>query len=137
MTARGRSGSAKPRAEISVWEWLTAALGLVLVLGAVALMLVDGVANGSRPPDVAVRALRTQRAANGWLVEIEAANRGTETAAELEISGELSRGGRVLESASATLDYLPGGARRRAGLYFKEDPRTGELELRPVGFREP
>ena len=137
MTARGRGGSAKSRSEISVWEWLTAALGLVLVLGAVALMLFDGAANGSRPPDVSVRAVRTLRTAGGWLVEIEAANRGTETAAELEISGELSRGGRVLESATATVDYLPGGARRRAGLYFSEDPGTGELRLRPVGFREP
>ena len=118
-------------------EWVTAAIGLALIVGAVGVVVADGVGSNGGPPQVAVRPLQILPAGDGWLVRFEARNDGGGAAAEVQVSGVLSRAGQQPEESSATLDYVPGGGRREGGLFFTADPNSGSLELTADGYRQP
>lgn len=119
-------------------EWAMAALGLVLLLGVIAVLLADafGGRNGA-PPAIAVNNLGVVRTPAGWVVEFEARNASRRPAAEVPVTGVLSAGGVELERRTATLDYLPGGGVSRGGLVFRNEPAGGTLELSADGYREP
>ena len=121
---------------ISALEWAVAAVGLLLVLGTVAFLLVDAV-RGDAPPRLAARADSViVRGAAEFVVPFTARNDGGATAAEVTVVGEL-RDGAGVEAARAQLDYLPGASERRGTLVFTRDPRAGTLRLRVEGWREP
>ena len=133
---RGRGGNGGAE-RISALEWVVAALGLLLVVGAVAFLAVDAVRGGDRPPDVVVRAdTVVALEGGGWLVRFSARNRGRETAASVGIAGEL-RDAAGTETSRVTLDYLPGRSARTGGLFFRRDPRRAELRLRAEGYQAP
>ena len=142
MTAQEKSGGernakrANRSNEISWLEWLVAAIGLVLVVGVVAFMIVE--ANGdSGPPRISVRVDSVVVLDDGtYLVEFTADNRSDASAAAVGITGEV-RDGAESETSSATLDYLPARSERRGGLHFKLDPRRGTIRLRAAGYQEP
>ncbi|HEX2095121.1 MAG TPA: TIGR02588 family protein [Longimicrobiaceae bacterium] len=129
-----RSGSHE---EPSVWEWVTAAGGTLLVLGTVGLMLSEALRGESTPPDVVVSVERVEAVENGFRVEFRVENRGGETAAGVKVEGEVRGGGGTTETSEMTLDYIPGRATRRGGLFFREDPRGSGLTLRASGYAEP
>jgi len=142
VTAQEKSGGernakrANRSNEISWLEWLVAAIGLVLVVGVVAFMIVE--ANGdSGPPRISVRVDSVVVLDDGtYLVEFTADNRSDASAAAVGITGEV-RDGAESETSSATLDYLPARSERRGGLHFKLDPRRGTIRLRAAGYQEP
>ena len=78
-----------------------------------------------------------QPAGDGFVARIAGVNASPETAAAVQVEGVLSRGGEEVESATATLDYVPGHSEKRGGLFFAEDPREGDLRLRALGYQEP
>lgn len=121
----------------SVWEWVTAAAGTLLVLGTVGLMLVEALRGESTPPDVVVSVDRVQAVTGGFRVEFRAENRGGETAAGVKVEGEVRGGGGETETSEMTLDFLPAKATRRGGLFFRDDPRGSRLTLRASGYSEP
>ena len=118
-------------------EWAVAALGLALVVATVGFLALEATGGPKRPPDVAVRVSSVARLSKGFLVRFTAVNRGDETAAAVAVEGELSRAGRPVETSQASLDYLPAHSERAGGLFFREDPRRGKLELRPLGYEAP
>lgn len=118
-------------------EWIMAAVGLVLLLGAIGVILADALAGDGEPPTLSVERLGATRTPAGWVVEFRARNASQRPAAEVQVTGVLSAGGAELERRSTTLDYLPGGGDRRGGLLFRTDPAAGELELQAEGYREP
>ena len=142
MTSREKGDSARDakRAnhtkEISWLEWLVAAIGLVLVVGVVAFMIVE--ANGDPgPPRIEVRVDSVVALDDGtYLVEFTAGNRSDASAAAVGIAGEVRDGGET-ETSHATLDYLPARSERRGGLHFTLDPRRGTIRLRAEGYQEP
>lgn len=69
------------------------------------------------------------------MARITVYNTGGSTAAQVEIGGELVVSGDV-ERSQVTLDYVPDGSLKRAGLIFHGDPGNGTLNVRPVGYRE-
>ena len=122
------------RDETSVAEWLVAALGLVLVIGAVAFLLYQVLAVETKPPDIVLRAGETVKNQQGYLVMITVRNEGGRTVAGLTVEGSLNDGGEVSE---VTIDYVPPHSEREAGLFFNEDPRTSGLSLRATGYQDP
>ena len=82
-----------------------------------------------------MRAAKVTETPYGYVVDVVASNTGGETAAQVVIEGELIGGSP--EWREATIDYLPAGSERRAGLVFGADPRTHGLKLRAKGFVEP
>lgn len=124
-------------ARTPVLEWATAALGLVLILGAIAVIVADGLAGDGSPPMIVVDRSEVVRTPGGWLVQFEARNLSHATAAEVQVTGVLRRSGAEPEERSVTLDYLPGGGRREGALLFSADPAAASLELAAEGYRAP
>ena len=116
-------------------EWIAGAIGLVIVVVALVL-LVREVRRPVTPPDIAVQLDSVTAGRHAYVVHFTAHNAGTSPASGVGVVATLVAPGDSLES-SATLDHLPGGARRHGGVFFPIDPRTRELRMRVVGYREP
>ncbi len=112
-------------------EWIVAGLGLLGISAAFLVILEQALNDGTTPPDLKLVAREMRLMGSGWVVEVEAANTGDHTAADVQIEGRLGT-----EIATAELDYLPAHGHGNASLRFDKDPRQG-LELKVVGWREP
>ena len=127
----GGAGASSP------WEWVAGAVSTVMVLLVVGFIASNALTGDGSPPAVEVRPDSVLRAGGMWIVPFSAENRGDRTAAGLQVRGELKEGERVVESSDATVDYVPGHAMRRGGLFFHADPRAYQMELRAHGFQNP
>jgi uncharacterized protein (TIGR02588 family) len=132
----------KPEAQsvaIPPAEWAVAAIGATLVLAALVVLIWDGLYGSHSPPQVSLAVGEIIRVPDGYLVEVQVTNRGAGTAEALGIRGSLARWPQdhSPESAEAELAFLPGRSHRKVGLYFRSDPRKGQLSLYAVGFSDP
>jgi len=121
----------------STWEWVVAAVGLLLVVGSIAFMIYEGIWGDHSPPAVRIQLDSIAETENGYLVRFRASNSGGSTAEGLTIEGQLSRDDQNIETGETTLDYLPSHSERKGGLFFKQDPRQFELKMRALGYEEP
>lgn len=119
-------------------EWIAAVTGLLvllLLLGAIGL---DALQGGVRlPPDIRMDVHPVMKAGDRYLVRFDVRNSGGETAAALEIEGQLTDQGQVIETSSSTIDYVPGHGAAQGGLYFQHDPTGLTLKVRPLGYQAP
>lgn len=121
----------------STLEWLAAAIGLILLLGV--LVVIGREAwwgETAQPPSIVVAMTKAAPLEDGYLVEFEARNRSSGTAAAVTVEGKLGEGEEA-ETTTATLDYVAGYGRATGGLFFKNDPRHGRLALRALGYQLP
>lgn len=135
--AKGKGGGLRPVS--TNWsEWVVACLGALLVASTIAYLAYAAISHDNRVPLVTVQAKEpVERMPAGFHVPFSARNDSSATAAEVRIEGELLQDGAVVERRSATLDYLPGFSVRGGGLFFRNDPRTGELRLSVAGYQRP
>jgi uncharacterized protein (TIGR02588 family) len=131
-----RESHVGPR-QIPLFEWLVAGVGALLVTGTIGYLVVQGLWRDATPPDVRVEALRVLALEHNYVVEFRALNEGGEPAAELLVEGELIGPDGSVETAEATVDYLPPASHREGGLFFSRDPGAFELRLRAKGYAEP
>ena len=132
--SRGRS---KTRKE-PLLEWIAAAIGLVVTVSMMAIIGLEALrGDATQLPAIEVRATRVVQASTGFVVEIVAANHSGGTAAAVQIEGTLASAGAEVETSSLTLDYVPGHAERKGGLFFTRDPRRHQLEVRALGYQAP
>lgn len=122
---------------IPIWEWIVAAIGLMVVAGVLGFLLYEALGGNQLPPDVKLSVDSVVQTGNGYLVKITAANQGGSTAEGVIVEGELRRGTEPVERSQTTIDYLPPHSEKRAGLFFTRDPRQFELQVRPFGYEEP
>lgn len=134
---RDRGKADNPGEAPPLWERVVAALGLLLVLATLGFLLYEGIWGGQAPPDVNVEPQGIFESGESYLVEFKARNDGDQTAANVRITGVLVRDGQVLEQAEVTMDYVPAGSMQAGGLYFRNDPRRGELTLGASGYQVP
>lgn len=138
MDQGSQKDGGKPEEHISLLEWVSAAIGLLITL---ALLGVVGWQaynqSGDVPPAVEVRVDRIVPVASGYVVELTASNRSPTTASNIEIEGELTESGRPVATSRASLDYVPGRSERRGGLFFDRDPRAYQLDVRALGYATP
>lgn len=130
-------GEAERGPGTSPWEWAAAAASLLLVLGAIGFLLRQAVVGVPSPPAIVLSVDSVHPAPGGFHVGFRARNLGGTTAASLHVAGELRDGERVVETSEATVGFVPPGAERRGGLFFREDPRRHALELRALGYEYP
>ena len=124
--------------EIPLLEWVSAAVGLVIVLGMFGFLAVDAMRSDSgMPPIMRVEPVRLTVASGQYVLQVNVSNSSRKAGAGVQISGELKRGGASIESSAATLSYVPGQSQRRAGLVFRHDPRRFELDRRVTGYERP
>ena len=124
---------AKILGETPLLEWLTGGLGAVVFCVMLGMLIATGVNGADAPPDVRISVERVSPVRGGYVVEFEAENAGDATAADVEITAELSSG----ESASLHFDYLAPHSSRRGGVFFRSDPRASDLSLRAEGYSDP
>ena len=113
-----------PRPVRPVLQWAMAVLGGLVTLGVVAVVLWEAM-QPSRPPALSARIVAVEATPAGHVAEIKVVNDGDDTAAAVDIEGEL--GGRT---ATATLDYVPGRGHATAYLRFDEDPRGAAVAVK-------
>jgi uncharacterized protein (TIGR02588 family) len=123
--------------EAPLWMWGIGLLGLILILGSIGFALYEAIAGDSSPPNVTVQVEAILPVQNGFLVEFRVINEGGTTAAGLMVEGELRNGAEVVETSDTTIDYLPSHSERAGGLFFTQDPRQYELQLRAKGYETP
>lgn len=123
---------AKSKAKPPLLEWIASAIGLVLILGVMAVVARDAF-NGSAgmAPDINIVARAPEQMGGRWLVRFEAHNLSPVTAAQVTIEGA-SPGG---ETSTAVIDYIPGRSTRGAGLIFSREPAG--VRLRALGYQDP
>lgn len=112
-----------------VLQWIMGGLGLVLTLAAAGVIVHEAMQPPS-PPDLAAEVTETRPAAAGFVAEIEVRNEGRDTAAAVQVEGR--SGG---ETASTTIDYVPGRGRTEVALAFSGAPAP--VEARVTGWSEP
>jgi hypothetical protein len=117
-----RSGSQKQQEEnaIPVWEWIVAAIGLVLVASVIGFLLYEAIAGSRLPPDVKLSVDSVVQIRNGFLAKITAVNEGGITAEGVDIEGELKRGNR----AKPDHHRLPAAALGKEGrsIFYSRSP---------------
>lgn len=118
-------------------EWTVAALSSAMVLVLLGFLLHDALTRSPSPPDLDVRSDSVVSVGAGHLVAVTVSNGGGRTAASVQLRGELLRGDTVLETSQASIDYVPVGAHRGAGLQFARDPELYVVRIRVVGYEEP
>ena len=117
-------------------EWLVAGLGLIVTAAVLIVLGLAALAPAS-PPELSARAASVTRVSAGFRVEVEVRNSGRDTAAGVEVEGVLTPPVGLPETATATLDYVPGGGTETLTLLFREDPRRGRIALMVRGWSEP
>lgn len=123
--------------EAPLWMWGIGLLGLIFILGSIGLALYEAALGDSSPPDVTVQLEQITPAKNGFLVEFRVINEGGTTAAGLVVEGTLQNGNEIIESSNTTVEYAPSHSERQGGLFFTQDPRQYELQLRATGYETP
>ena len=129
--------SNKAKADSTKQTRVLAALGLIFVLGSFGLMVRETVIAGKRVAQLSIAVGEIAPSTHGYRVNLVIENRGNATAAALVVEGTLRRNGKVVETSEATLDYVSAGSRRDVVLFFTNDPRQGDLVVRPLGYVEP
>ena len=133
---KGRGKAAA--APVSLLESVSAAIGLALVVAMLAFLAYGAArSRNDTPPIMRVEPVGLTAAGGQYIVEVELSNRSRSTGASVGVEGVLKRGGREVETSSATFAYVPGKSRRRGGLIFTGDPRSHVLELRVTGYERP
>jgi len=127
-----------PLSQTPPLEWAAAGIGLLFLLFLLGAIGYDGVTGASRhPPAISIKLGPITKVGSTYVVTFEAINRGGGTAAALEIEGQLSTDGKIVETGSATIDYVPGHGKAGGGIFFAHDPSRLTLDVRPTGFQTP
>jgi uncharacterized protein (TIGR02588 family) len=141
MMAKARSKAPERKSvapPVPLWEWLVAALGLLLVVGMVGLLLYEAASESAYAPDVTLEANTPIKLNSGWHLTIQAVNRGDKAAAQLTIAAELrDKDSQVVETAELTFDYLAPHSSRTGGVYFINDPAKFQLQLASKSYVSP
>lgn len=120
-------------------EWCVFAVSCVLVLGTVAALVAQWWNAGTRQPPRITLTLGASTSGPGYYaMQVQAMNRGEETAEDVLIQVTLERhdGGR--EQSQLRIQYLPRGARREGWVTFESDPaQARKIYARPLGYEKP
>lgn len=119
------------------WERAVALVGALMFAGLLAYLFIDAVWGDVSPPDIEAAVEAIENNGQDYVVTFVTRNVGGRTASQVLVRGRLMRDGELLEEAEATFAYIPSGSERRGGLFFRENPRQGTIELLPSGYVDP
>jgi uncharacterized protein (TIGR02588 family) len=132
-----RPHACKRDAETPLLEWLIGGIGVALLVSCVAFLVYQGLTDAERPGPITSIVTDVIAAGDRHVVRFEIRNGGSQTLSNLHLSAHLLEDGREIESARMVIDYLPGHSSREGGFYFRRDPRSFTVEIRPEGYQRP
>jgi uncharacterized protein (TIGR02588 family) len=106
-----------------VLQWSMAALGGAVTVAAISVMVWEGL-QPSAPPMLRARIVEIEATAAGHVAMVQVTNDGDETAAAVKIEAVLDD-----QTATATLDYVPGHGEAKAYFRFDANPRTAVVRV--------
>lgn len=133
--SKGRKNTESPEPH---WvEWLTGAICALLVAAMFGWIGYD--IYRYQPEDarfeIAVTGVEGQP--GQYRMKFDIRNLSMTTAAQVQVRGDLQQNGATQESADVTFDYVASESRDTGTLFFRNDPRSGTLNLNVVGYTEP
>jgi len=127
----------RKKTNIPALEWFFAAVGLILVVGVLGFLIYHAIIDKGTPPNLNVKIDSIVQRENGFLVKFVIENTGDETAADVNVEGELKKGAETIETSGVTVDYVPSHSEKKGGLFFKEKSGGFEIELHAKGYNTP
>lgn len=122
----------------SLLEWTAGAIGALVAAAIVTFLALEAIASSEKkPPLLEVRPTALVAGPGTHIVQVKVFNRSAQTAATVQIEGELKQGASVVETSTATIGYVPGHSERQAGLIFTRDPRRHDVQMRVTGYELP
>jgi uncharacterized protein (TIGR02588 family) len=137
VLAREQRAQQSPDHAVPVWEWIVAAIGLLLLVGSIGLLSYEALTSDMSPPDITIQIESVQAVTGGYVVTLRVMNSGTATAAAVRVEGVLKRAMTVIETSEMTIDYVPARSERSGGLFFQNDPQQFQREFRALGYQAP
>lgn len=126
------------REETPAFEWLSAAIGFILVASTIGYLIYSAVVQGDSPPNLSIENYTISKNGNDYLVQFTLSNSGDNNAAEITVEGKITGGEKDLETSAVTIDYAPAHSTREGGLLFKHEPvKDKNFEIRAVGYKKP
>lgn len=107
------------------------ALAGFLVTLATALILARAALSDPPPATLTIAAESFRPTGGGWVVDVVIVNHGGRAASSVDVEGQVGE-----QLAGATLDYVPGGGKKKASLVFTT-PTRPDPALRVLGWSEP
>lgn len=117
-------------------EWVTFAVSCVVVLAVAGLLVVQLLRHDEVARPVARVAGPVVATSGAFHVPVDVRNNGDETAAEIQVTAELTIDGETA-TADQTIDFLAGGEQESLTFVFDDDPRAGELTVGVGSYRAP
>ena len=105
-------------------QWGMALLGAVITLTAIGIVVWEAL-QPTAPPALSARIVAVDVTAAGQVATVRVQNDGDDTAAAVDIEGILGD-----QTATASLDYVPGHGHAKAYLRFDADPRAAAVSVK-------
>lgn len=125
------------RSKRPVIEWIVGGISLLITFGLIGFIGWNAMQGPLTKPQISLHVTGIEASGEFYLVEFKAFNHGDQTAADVAVEGHLSAQGQETEIKGTTLDYLPGQSHASGGLFFRSDPRKGNLRISAVGYQLP
>lgn len=106
------------------------------VVVSVVALIVAQIPGHDRPAAPVARVERVREVGDAFHVDVTVRNDGDETAANVQVSAELTVDGEA-STGDQTLDFLSGGEHRDVSFVFDQDPELGRLRVVVTGYAEP
>ena len=119
-------------------EWVTFAVGFILVVSTLGYLIYDAATVSEAPPQIEFQLGTPQSQSQQFIVPISVKNTGNQTAENVQIEVVLESGGEEKERGEFQIAFLPRRATREGWVTFETDPRTAErIKARALGFEKP
>ena len=126
----------KEKLEKNWFEWSVFAVSAALIAAVIGFLIYESATIGNAPPDIQVEIGTPEPRSGYFAVPVTATNKGDHTAEGVHIEVVLQGAGKE-ETGDFEIAFLPRRGSREAWVTFKNDPRTGKLEARVLGYEKP
>lgn len=125
------------KSDIPSLEWVVGSIGFVFVVASIGFMLYQAFVVDEIAPEILIETEAIEPSGSSYLVKIQVTNQGGLVVAGLVIEGILKDGAEEVEISETTIDYVPAGSQRKAGLFFTRNPQEFDLHFRAKSYVEP
>src|SRR3954467_4331231 len=115
-------------AEDPSWiEWATGLVSALLVIVVIGWIAWEALTDEDKPPEFAISVTGRQAVQGGYRVTFDISNAASRTASAVVVRGEILEGGKAVEEAEVTFDYVPAQAKVKGAIFFSHDPGPDEV----------